>query len=562
METNDTYDLKSLKLPCLSGTVLRLFVSLLESPLGVLLIPSLFENAGINWLRRQVVDENPTPQPIHFTGRLADKDAAVPEDEWPKSSVIDSHGFHFNTVFDYATAYRDGKTTPEETAKKVLDAIDASNASTPPLRAVIAVHREDVMRQADESARRIAEGRPLSVFDGVPVAVKDEVDLQGYSTTAGTAFLGKSPAVEDATVVARLRKAGALLVGKTNMHEIGIGVTGLNPIHGVVRNPYNLDHFSGGSSSGSAAAVAAGLVPVAIGADGGGSIRVPAAFCGVFGLKSTFGRFSEHGAMPLCCSVAHLGPLAATATDIALAYAVMAGPDLHDPNSLHQPLPTLEGWDRLDLSGLKLGVYPPWFKHADTEVVSACELMLERFADMGSKIQEITIPELSLNRIAHTVTIATEMTQAMSYTYAEHHREHGLDVRLNLALARRFTAQDYVLAQRARTRIIKNFLATLAKVDMILTPTTAIVAPRIPKEALPHGNSDVTTTINIMRFTSAANMTGLPAVSFPVGYTGEGLPIGMQAMARPWQEATLLRLALNAEQAFECREPKVHYRIL
>ena len=562
MENKNSYDLKSVKLPYLAGGLLRLFVSLVESPLGGLLIPSLMDSAGIGWLRKQVIDEAPTHHPIHFTGELATKDSAVPEKELPQSPVVESRGFHFATVLDYAKAYRDGKTTPEEVAQKLLDAIETSNTSTPPLRAVIAVNREDVMKQAREATQRIKAGKPLSVFDGVPVAVKDELDMTPYPTTVGTSFLGKSPAKEDATVVARMRAAGALLIGKTNMHEIGINVTGLNPYHGTTRNPYNTNHFTGGSSSGSATAVAAGLVPVALGADGGGSIRIPASFCGVFGLKSTFGRVSEYGAAPLCWSVAHVGPLAGTATDTALAYAVMAGPDLRDPNSLHQPLPTLENWDQLNLRGLKLGVYKEWFQHADAEVVAACETMLKRFTDMGAEIREIVIPDLELNRVAQTVTIVSEMMQSMSYTYAEHHREHGLDVRLNLALGRAFTAQDYVLAQRARTRIINNFNRALEEVDMILTPTTAIAAPPIPKDALPDGNSDLSTTIEIMRFVTAGNMTGLPAISFPVGYTTNGLPIGMQAMGRAWQENLLLRLAVNAEQAVERKEPEMHYKIL
>jgi Asp-tRNA(Asn)/Glu-tRNA(Gln) amidotransferase A subunit family amidase len=562
MENRNGYDLKSVKLPYLAGRLLRLFVSLVEGPLGGLLTPSLFESSGINWLRKQVIDEAPTYLPIHFSGALAKKDSAVPEKEWPKSAAVDSRGFHFTTVFDYAKAYRDGKTTPEEVAQKLLEVIEASNASTPPLRAMIAVNREDVLKQAREATQRIKAGKSLSIFDGVPVAVKDEVDMVPYPTTVGTSFLGKSPAKEDATVVARMRAAGALLIGKTNMHEIGINVTGLNPHHGTTRNPYNTAHFTGGSSSGSGTAVAAGLVPVAISADGGGSIRIPASFCGVFGLKSTFGRLSEYGAAPLCWSVAHLGPIAGTAADAALAYAVMSGPDWHDPNTLHQPLPTLENWDQLNLRGLKLGVYKPWFQHADPQVVAACESMLKRFTDMGAEIREIVIPDLELNRVAHVVTIVGEMVQAMSYTYKEHHREHGLDVRLNLALGRAFTTQDYLLAQRARTRIINNFNRAFEQVNMIITPTTATAAPPIPKDALPHGNSDLTTTIEILRFVTAANMTGLPAISFPVGYTKNGLPIGMQAMGRAWQEHLLLRLAVNAEQALERKEPKVHYRFL
>src|SRR3990172_4522503 len=189
MENGNGYDLKSVKLPYLAGGLLRLFVSLVEGPLGGLLTPSLFDSSGINWLRKQVIDEAPTYLPIHFAGALAKKDSAVPKKEWPKSVAVDSRGFHFATVFDYAKAYRDGKTTPEEVAQKLLDAIETSNASTPPLRAVIAVKREDVMRQASEATQRIKAGKPLSIFDGVPVAVKDEVDMLPYPTTVGTAFL-------------------------------------------------------------------------------------------------------------------------------------------------------------------------------------------------------------------------------------------------------------------------------------------------------------------------------------------------------------------------------------
>lgn len=562
MEKKCVYDLKSVKLPYLSGGLLKLFASLLEGPLGGLLIPSLLESAGITRMRKQVIDEAPTHYPIYHVGELATKDAAVPEKELPQAAVVESRGFHFATVFDYAKAYRDGKTTPEEVAAKLLDAIETSNKATPPLRAVIFCDREDVMRQARESTQRIKAGKPLSVFDGVPVAVKDELDMTPYPTKVGTSFLGRSPATEDATVVARMRMAGALLIGKTNMHEIGINVTGLNPHHGTARNPYNVNHYTGGSSSGSAAAVAAGLVPVAIGADGGGSIRIPAAFCGVFGIKSTFGRVSELGAAPLCWSVAHVGPLAATATDMALAYGVMAGPDLRDPNSLHQPMPTLEGWDKADLRGIKLGVYKQWFQHAEPEVVAACEVMLKRFTDMGAEIREIVIPDLELNRVAHTVTIVSEMVQAMSYTYPEHHREHGLDVRINLALGRAFNAGDYLLAQRARTRIIRNFENALNDVDMILTPTTAVASPEIKPGALPDGDSDLSTTVEIMRFVTAGNLTGLPAISFPIGYTTKSLPIGMQAIGRPWQENALLRLAVNAERVVERKEPQVYFKVL
>jgi len=559
---NPEYDLKSVKLPYLAGGMLRLFVKLVEGPLRSLLIPSLFKSSGITWLREQRFDEPPTPQPVNYSATLAVEAQAVPQEEWPGAPSLPGLGFRYSTVQDYAEAYREGKITPEDVAHRVIEAIVTSNAAEPPLRAIIAMDREDVLRQAREATKRIKAGGALSVFDGVPVAVKDEVDMTPYPTSVGTAFLGKSPCKEDSTVVARMRAAGALLIGKANMHEIGIGVTGLNPHHGTPRNPYAPDHFTGGSSSGPGAAVAAGLCPAAIAADGGGSIRIPASFCGIVGIKPTFGRISEHGAAPLCWSVAHLGPVAATATDAALAYAVMAGPDPKDPNSLRQPAPTLADWDKLDLSGLKLGVYWPWFRHATADVVAACEAMLNKFESMGAQLREVVIPDLEAGRVAHTITIAGEMAQALDHTYAEHHREHGADVRINLALARAFTTMDYVQAQRVRTRLIANFARVLEQVDVILTPSTALPAPLIPKAALPEGESDLSTLVEIMRFATPANLAGLPAISFPVGYNEASLPLGMQAIGRAWQEATLLRLALAAERVVDRKPPQIHYRIL
>jgi Asp-tRNA(Asn)/Glu-tRNA(Gln) amidotransferase A subunit family amidase len=557
-----TYELKSIKLPYLSGTALKLFVNALEGPLAGALIPSLLQSAGITDLRKKHFDEAPTFLPIHYTGTLADEAESVPQREWPKESKKSAPGFQFASAWDYAEAYKSGSTSPEEVAGRVLEAIESSNAANPPLRAIIQVNREDVLRQARESAERIKKGRALSILDGVPVAVKDEVDMAPYPTTVGTSFLGKSPALEDATVVARLRAAGALLIGKANMHEIGIGVTGLNPHHGTTRNPYNTGHYTGGSSSGSATSVAAGLCPIAVGADGGGSIRIPSSFCGVVGLKPTYGRLSEFGAAPLCWSVAYLGPIAASARDAALGYAIMAGPDPRDPNSLHQPLPTLKGWDDAKIKGLRIGVYWPWLRHATAEVVAACEALLKQFEGLGAEIREIAIADLEANRVAHLVTIAGEMAQAMNKTHAEHGKEHGLDVRTNLALARAFTATDYVNAQRVRTRMIANFKQAFEQVDVIVTPTTGLTAPAIPATALPDGDSDLTTLNEILRFVTVSNMTGLPAISFPAGYDSNGLPIGMQAIGRAWDEVTLLRLALAAEGLVERKSPQVHYKIL
>jgi len=556
--SSSRYDLKSVRLPYLAGLPLRIMVWIIESPLGRLLIPQLFKSAGITWLRKQSFAEAPLYTPLYRSGR-----AAAPRQEgMPALPPEPAPGFHFSSTADYASAYREGVTDPEQTASRILDLIDASDRGEEPLRAITASYTEELLRQAQESAQRLREGRPRSIFEGVPVAVKEELDVVPYPTTVGTAFLGREAAVRDATVVARMRAAGALIIGKANMHEIGIGVTGLNPIHGTPRNPYAPGRYTGGSSSGPAAAVAAGLCPVAIGADGGGSIRIPSAFCGIVGLKPTFGRVSEIGAWPLCWSVAHVGPLAASVADAALAYGVMAGPDEKDPNTLHQPEVEWSGWDQFDLSDLTLGIYPEWFRHAQPAIVAACEAQIERFTALGARMVEIVLPDLEAARVAHTITIAAEMAQSMEADYRQNHRLHGRDVRLNLALARAMSARDYILAQRVRTRLVRHLEHAFSKADLILSPATGITAPPILPSALKGGESDLTKLVEIMRFATPGNLAGVPAISFPAGYDPEGLPIGMQAMGPAWQEKKLLRLALAAERGLERRQPQRHFPIL
>ena len=553
------YDLHPVHLPRLAGTPLKLFVQALENPISRgPLIQNLLNTGGITAFRQRTFDEPPTPMPFwpqsHAPAPGPSPDLAV-----LAHSVRPGKGFAFTTTADYAAAYQSGEITPLEVADWLLEVIAASNTTQPALKAIIACREQDVLAQAQGATQRWQAGQPLSVFDGVPVAIKDEFDLAGYRTQVGTSFMGPSPARTDAFAVGRLRAAGALLIGKANMHEIGIGVTGHNPHHGVARNPYQMEHYTGGSSSGPAAAVAAGLCPVALGADGGGSIRIPASFCGVVGLKPTFGRVSERGAAPLCWSVAHIGPLAATARDAALAYSLIAGPDPADPNSLNQPPLSLERFEDFDLWGLRIGVYWPWFNHASPQVIAACQNLLEGFKSMGARIVEIEIPDLEAIRVGHVITIVSEMLTSLKEEYRQSRTKFGLDVRSNLALGRAFSASDYILAQRARTHAMQAFRLALEQVDVIATPTTAITSPPIQPDSLPDGDSDLSTLTEIMRFAVAANFTGLPAISMPAGYDEGNLPVGLQLMARAWNEALLLRLAHAAEQLVERREPALYY---
>lgn len=552
------YDLRSLDLPKLYGKTLSLFAGLIGSPATrPLLIGSLLENGGIPGLRKLRLSEPPTYYPLAIPPEHAAGPLDLPQDP-PTTPRTPRDKLPFTLVRDYALAYRDGSLTPLQAAEAVIQAIAASETTTPPLRAFSASLPDDIRRQAAESTERLARGRPRSLLEGVPVAIKEELDLLPYPTTVGTRFLGAAAPRRDARVVECLRAAGAILTGKTNMHEIGIAPNGANPHTGRVANPYNLQHDPGGSSGGSAAAVAAGIVPVAIGADGGGSIRIPASLCGVVGLKPTFGRVSEAGAAPLDWSVAHLGPLGASVEDVALVYAVIAGPDPAEPLTLQQPPVSLAGWDTPDLDGVRLGIYPEWFRHASRAVVEINEQMVAEFEKAGATVVEVTIPGLDAMRVAHAVTILSEMAAAMK-NHPEHWGEFAASTRLSLTLGGVMTSADYLQAQRVRTRALQTFAGVFQEVDVILTPATALAAPRVPAQAVGDDWSDLGTDVELMRYAFPANLTGLPAISFPVGYTPEGLPVGMQAMGRHWEEALLLRVAYNAELRLVRRQPPVYF---
>jgi len=562
MSGTSNYDLKSVKLPRLTGGGLSLMASALENGLlRALIMPSMLKSGGITDFRALSPDESPTVFPIFFVDKKAAPEEGPDLKALNKIEGRTAAAMPFRTARDYAQAYKEGKANPEDIAKKALEAIKQADAGELKLRPFIAVNEGDVMQQARASAERWKDKKPLSVLDGVPVAVKDEVDMVPYPTTVGTKFFGRAPAKQDATAVARLRAAGALLLGKANMHEIGINPDGLNVNFGSTRNPYNPKHDTGGSSSGSATSVAAGICPLAVGADGGGSIRVPASHCGVIGLKPTFGRVSECGAAPLCWSVAHLGPIAATVEDAAIGYACMAGPDAGEPNSLHQPAVTLEQWNRGDLKGVRLGVYRPWFEHASPEVVRACDILLEKLASSGAQVKQIIIPGLDTMRVAHAITILSEMAASMN-NYPENSKDFGAEVRVSLSLGRICTAEDYIKAQRIRTRVISAFREIYSTVDAIITPSAGITAPEVSLEDAQGGWSDLSSTTEVMRYAFPGNLAGLPAISFPSGYDSTGLPIGMQAMGRWWEEDLLLRIAFNAEKLVERRKPVMFYDLL
>lgn len=551
--------------PKLSGTPLRWFVNALESPLRGPLLGKMLSDSGLEIFRQTSPNEG-RPTQVALPNRTAPPQADIPLEEMAEALAQQppvSAGPYFpETAADFAQAYRRQETNPLEVANRVIRAIKNLGQGDGSLYCFIASSEEDIRAQAQASAQRFADNQPLSLLDGVPLAIKDEMDLAPYPTTVGTQFLGKEPSQEDATLVARLRAAGALLIGKTNMHEVGINPIGINPHFGAARNPYDRGHITGGSSSGSAAAVGAGICPIAIGADGGGSIRIPAALCGVVGLKPTFGRISEHGVYPLCWNVGHVGPLGASVRDVAVAYAFTAGFDPLDAGTREQPLPRLDGLLDMNLTGVRLGIPEGYFKDADADVVKRCEEVVAFLQKRNAKVVRIPEPDLNTVLWTHAILILSEMASSLSPYMREKRDLLGYDTRTNLAIAQQFTATDYVHALRHRHAMTYEYLEIFRDVDVMVTPTSASVAPRMPEEVLPEGQSDLKTTDALMRFARIANITGFPALSVPAGYSSEGLPVGLQFMGRPWEEHLLLRLGHAVETHVERRRPAHSVRLL
>jgi Asp-tRNA(Asn)/Glu-tRNA(Gln) amidotransferase A subunit family amidase len=556
------YQLSDIKSPALGGRQLDFFVGLVEK--SSMARKGIMALNKINVLKQKTYSEAPTLLPLPNAEALAreiqqQQELAEADDQKLLKNKLPPRGW--TGVRDYVTRYEEGSLSPSLVAEKVLEQVEQSNSGPEPLHAFIEVDASGLRLAAEESSRRYREGRPLSVLDGIPIAVKSEIAVDRMEAAAGTSFLRMPAGHPEATIVTRLRQAGALIVGLTNMHEIGIGVTGANPTHGVARNPFDLKRHTGGSSSGSAAAVAAGLVPIAIGTDAGGSIRIPSALCGVVGLKPTFPRLSSYGCYPTCVSLCQPGPIAGHAIDCALAYRLMAGADPRDEKTSLQPPPSLRGLlETQSLAGFTAGIYLAWFEHADAEVVAVCREHLYKLEEHGLKIIEIAIPELEEIRIAHFATIASEMFAFMNSHMGIHRSELAPTTRFALSLGESISADDYFQAQRIRSRAMHHLSSIFQEVDFIVSPVSAVTAPPIhPTQA------DVLDTHlmgQLMRFSQIFNLTGNPAISFPAGYSREGLPIGIQFGGRWWAEADLLKVAAVSESLMTRSVPPHRWPIL
>ena len=557
------YQRASVVAPRISGTALRLFVSAVESAARGPILDKLVKDSGLEAFRLASpghASPIQVPLPLDASAPATGENRSVVAEQTLTAPQV-ARGVPLETVSRFAQAYRDGSSDPVRVLRALEGHIARLDEGPNRLAYFISRKRDEAMLQAERAAERLRAGKPLSVLDGVPVVVKDELDMAGFATTLGTTFLN-TPATTDATVVARLKAAGAVILGKANMHEIGINPTGINPHHGAARNPWDIHRITGGSSSASAATVAAGLAPISIGVDGGGSVRIPASLCGVVGLKATFGRIPETGVPSLCWNPGHVGPIGLTVADVAATYAMIAGPDEGDACSWRQSAVHLNGFTESSLKGIRLGVCTPYFDDADPAVVKKSREALKALTDAGATVVEIGPPDLNVTLWAHAIIILSEMANAMLPHTREDASRFALDSRTNLAIGRHFRATDLVHAMRHRHAITREYLQLMKTVDAIVTPTTASVAPPMPEAALPQGESNLPVVDSLMRFIRFGNLTGFPGLSVPAGYDEAGMPVGVHLLARPYEEHLLFRLGRVIEAAVERRQPPVHVSVL
>ena len=402
-------------------------------------------------------------------------------------------------------------------------------------------------KRADEELR----SRDRGPFHGIPVALKDLYDQAGIVTTAGSKIFKDNVASADSVVTARLREGGAVLLGKTNLHEWAFGVTNQNPHFGDAKNPWDPTRIPGGSSGGSAIAVATGMCFVSPGSDTGGSIRIPAALCGIAGLKPTYGRVSLRGVVPLAWSLDHSGPLARTVRDLAIALQTIAGYDDGDPTSVNVPVDDYVGHLEAGVEGLRVLVPTDhFFADVDSEVEAAVREAARTLAALGAKVEERGLPLTEVLLSTQRAIIASDAAAYHRGHMKDHPGDFGPYVLERMRAGQEITGADLALARQDQRRMVRAWTDVLRDVDLILTPTTPL--PALPrKDERPAGERDADSARRLTRNTSPFNLTGLPAISVPCGFTKTGLPIGLQLASGPWREALVLRAARAYERATE-----------
>jgi aspartyl-tRNA(Asn)/glutamyl-tRNA(Gln) amidotransferase subunit A len=432
-----------------------------------------------------------------------------------------------------------GEISSEDLVQAHLDRITTLE---PKFNCFITQMPEAALNQASKVDAELNSGIYRGPLHGIPTALKDLYDTRGVLTTAGSIFFDQWIPQANAAVVDRLDAAGAVTLGKLNMHEIALGVTNNNPHFGACRNPWDEKRTPGGSSGGSGAALAAGMCMGSLGSDTGGSIRIPASLSGVVGLKPTYGRVSLRGVVPLSWNLDHPGPMARRARDVALLLQVIAGYDPEDPASADVGVPDYLAQLMGGVRGWRIAhAEDDFFNHGDEQVLEAVQDAVAVFAGLGAKIEVVEFPGAREAARGNGLLVTSDAAAFHRERLGENPEKFGTDVRQRLEAGAAYTSSEYSLARRNQQLLRRKFEQFFVEYDLLLTACTPIAAPLL------EGPDAVEQAARLTRFTAPFNFTGLPAISLPCGFTDQGLPIGLQIVTRPWGEAALLRAA----QAFE-----------
>ncbi len=451
------------------------------------------------------------------------------------------------TISGLAPLMRRRKVSPVELTRWILARIERLQ---PQLNAYITVTPELALRQARRAEKEICRGNYRGALHGIPVSVKDLFYTRGIITTAGSPILRRFVPSESAPAVQSLLDAGAVLVGKTNLHEFAYGATNVNLHYGAVRNPWNIERISGGSSGGSAASVSAALALASLGTDTGGSIRIPAAACGCVGFKPTHGRVPLTGVIPLAPSLDHVGPLCRCVEDAALILNAIAGLDRNDwpCPGLFTKLSIREF--RKGIRGLRIGIPRQYFFDRIQSGVRARVLAaVVQLEELGCKIREVTIERLQETaELAGVITVAEALPYHWQWLKTRS-RDYDPAIRARMEASKDMPAIEYLQAQERRRTYTMEFEKAMSAVDVLAAPTLPIVAPLARESEVAAGRSREDVRMALLRLTRPGNLTGLPSISIPCGQTAENLPVGLQLIGKRWEESTVLRAAYAFEQA-------------
>jgi aspartyl-tRNA(Asn)/glutamyl-tRNA(Gln) amidotransferase subunit A len=409
--------------------------------------------------------------------------------------------------------------------------------------AFITITADAARHNARALDRDLREGRDRGPLHGIPIAYKDLYYTRGVRTTNGSKLFADFVPAFDATVVEKLSAAGAISIGKLNQHELAYGITSSNPHFGPVRNPHNRDCIPGGSSGGSGAAVASGTVFCGMGSDTGGSIRIPASYCGTVGFKPTFGRVSRYGCFPLGLSLDHMGPLTRSVEDAAVVLNAIAGPDPHDDTTQSRAAEDFRPDRPAELRGLRIGIARNFYnERVHEDVASAFNRAVQAALDRGAHVVEVTVPAPhDLVTVARTVLLAE--AAAVLTPYLERRVDFGMDVLALMDQGRLLPATDYVNAQRVRRTLMRDYAGLFRGIDVLFTPTTPVPAPRIGETTVTIGGAQEDARLASTRFVRGINALGLPAISIPCGESRDGLPLGLQIVGRAWADRQVLTVA-------------------